>query len=203
MKDFFTAKTDPWDDPSGQLHAYLLPGKDFIDWAIPILNRLGGCANLAVQPEEALHVTVQRIPHMRGDLSDHQIRHLLDATAHAVSSLKPWTMDFSSPEVTCDSVLCFGEPVDKFHIVADAVRGAACDVLGSHACHYSAPPRPHITLAYAHGDADDAEAMKAVGDILPPPVNCEQVVWCAVHQNIDQGIYTFDVIGRIPVGLSA
>ena len=70
---------------------------------------------------------------------------------------------------------------------------------------YPSPWAPHMTIAYAIAGGDDdvifsALAARDGATAALGSVTFTQIAWCGVHQNRDEGPYTFDVLFETPLG---
>lgn len=204
VSSFFAGTVDDWDDPAGMLHAYLVPDGSVLDRLVAPTLALDALPFLAVQPREALHVTVLRFPFLIRSLSESQLAELAAAAGRSSAGTGPLLLDFDEPHATADSVLLRADPVDGWHRLVAAARAAAAEALGEGAGRYAPPPAPHLTLAYATAEGDDGEIEAALWHGAEPhrfgQVVFDRIAWCAVHQNRDAGTYTFETINETPLG---
>lgn len=203
VSSFFAGTVDDWSDPSGQLHAYLVPEDVVLEWLQEPVRALEPLSFLATQPRRALHATVLRFPFLIRDLPEDGLARLSAASAQRCLTVGPLLLDFDEPHPTADSVLLRAEPTSAWSRLVDAARAAAVEALGEEARRYAPPPAPHLTLAYATGEGEDSEIVAALDGDRPPrrlgTVTFDRLVWCAVHQNRTSGTYTFDTLFHTPL----
>ena len=204
VSDFFATTVDDWDDPSGALHAYLLPDDATVDALRPALAALEPLDYLAVQPASGLPATVLRFPSIIAELGADPLRDLEAAVAAAAAGQGPLELTFGEPHPTSDSVLLAANADEGWDSLVELIRRAGKQALGDGADLYAPPFAPHLTLAYATGDGDDARINELLDEagacVQLGPVRFGQIAWCAVHQNRFEGTYTFDVLFHTPLG---
>lgn len=201
ITSFFATTVDDWSDPAGQLHAYLVPAERARMAMLPAMAAIADVPYLGVQPESALHATIQRLPFMRSSMTAEDVAALENEAARVFAELAPITLRFASPIITHDSVLLLAEHTPEWDALTSAVRRAA-SVLGENASHYDPPYGPHISLAYAKDDGPKADIATALGETASEvlgDVTFDSVAWCAVHRNPGAGTYTFDIITETPL----
>jgi hypothetical protein len=195
VQSFFGTTVADWDDPAGQLHAYLLPDQNTLAPLDRAAKQLRGFDFLGVQPESAMHFTVQRFPHL---LSERVPVTALAATAQSyLTGLGPLELKLGEATVTENSVIVPASCVQWDELVA-RTRSAAEAVLprtaaGEVPLVYNAP-RPHITLAYARAAGEIKQP--PVASLWPRTVQIASLAWCAVHMDPADGVYTFDVLAE-------
>lgn len=206
MKSFFATTRDDWTDPKGQLHAYLVPDKSYLEWALPVRQRLESVPFLAVQPESALHATVQRFPFLLGEISSTQLDALAENALAGFRDFPVLELTFGPPSLMSDAVVTYGGDPDNLPSgwvsLVERVREIAWQTFGEEGVHYAPPFGPHITLAYGIGNGEDTVIGAALGQ-SPSPADTQtfsHLAWCAVHQFPDRGIYTFTELFRTPFG---
>lgn len=205
VSDFFATTVDDWTDPSGQLHAYLVPNADGLARLAPAVAAVSGLAYLAPQPIEALHATILRFPFLVSELDDDALARLADAASRLGAVLPPVELTFDEPAPVVNSVLTRATPGPPWTELIRVVRGAAVQAFGEKAGHYDPPFGPHITVAYATGPGEDEEiaaALAADPAASAPigPLVFPSIAWCAVHQNRAAGTYTFETLVTTPLG---
>lgn len=205
MRSFFETTVDDWNDPSGQLHAYLVPEADFVEYANEVQGRLREFRFIASQPLDALHVTVQRFPNIISDFYKDEYREhalgVLEETSRDMleSSISP-SFILEAPAVTENSVISMSLNSNAFEVLNKNVRQVAEYALGKGALLYPPPPFPHITYAYGTASGDNIaveEALEGIGD--PPVQSFTSLSWCAVHQNRSSGTYTYETLFSTPL----
>lgn len=205
MRDFFAKAPENWDNPSGQLHIYALPERNFTHLVAPYLQVLTESSICAVQPRDSLHATVQRLPYFA---EDGEIRKKIPLLGQAIRRhFAQWrcpNLEFQLPEVTEDSVLCYSRPTTAWNHFVEGVRQCAIDVLGDEAAHFSGVPRAHLTLAYGIADADSRDLVDQIDKIntveyrhrssqsLFYTMALDHAAVVTVHQNHQEGTYTFE-----------
>lgn len=203
VTSFFAGTVDDWSDPTGQLHAYLVPEAQVVASLLDTLGALGKLPFLAIQPPEALHATVLRFPFLIGELPAGRLADLGAAAVRHCSGTGPLHLDFDEPHPTADSVLLRAAATGDWDALVDAARAAAVEALGEEARRYAPPPAPHLTLAYATAEGSDAQIVDALAGDGPPrrlgAVTFDALAWCAVHQNRDAGTYTFETLFETPL----
>lgn len=206
MKSFFATTHDDWTDPKGQLHAYLVPDKSYLEWALPVRERLESVPFLAVQPESALHATVQRFPFLLGEMSSAHLDALADNALAGFRDFPCLELTFGPPSLMSDAVVTYGGDPDDLPAgwmsLVEHVRAVACQTFGEEGVYYAPPFGPHITLAYGIGNGDDGVIDATLGESSSPAGTLifSDIAWCAVHQFPDRGIYTFTELFRTPFG---
>lgn len=205
VHDFFATTVDDWTDPSGQLHAYLVPDGAGLARLAPAVAAVSHLSYLAPQPIEALHATILRFPHLIRDLDGAALARLREAAMALASEVPPVRLGFGEPGPVVNSVLTRAEADEQWEGLIRVVRGAALEALGADAARYGPPFGPHITIAYATAAGEDAQvaAALAADPATAAPVGTlvfTEIAWCAVHQNRDLGTYTFDTLFTSPLG---
>lgn len=203
VSDFFATTADDWTDPTGQLHAYLVPDaatRERLARAVAAVAHLG---YLAPQPIDGLHATVQRFPFLIGELDEATLTQLQESAAASAAGLSPVRLGFGEVVPTVNSVLTLATPDDQWAAVVDLARTAAAAALGDAALHYQPPFGPHITIAYATGEGADSDVVAALADAGADGPAGEivftELAWCAVHQNKAEGTYTFETLFATPL----
>ena len=203
VSDFFATTADDWTDPTGQLHAYLVPDAATRERLARAVAAVAGLGYLAPQPVDGLHATVQRFPFLIGELGEAALARLRESAAASAAGLPPVRLGFGEVVPTVNSVLVLATPDDQWAAVVNLARTTAAAALGDAALHYQPPFGPHITIAYATGDGDDDEVLAALaenGEIGPAgEMVFTDLAWCAVHQNKVEGTYTFETLFTTPL----
>ncbi|MGO1592647.1 MAG: 2'-5' RNA ligase family protein [Ancrocorticia sp.] len=205
VQSFFATTQDDWTDPSGMLHAYIVPSSVPKQRLAEAAATLTGLSFVAPQPTEALHGTIQRFPFLLRDLDQDAIDQLETSAQNAAAKLQPFDLSFGAARVTKDSVLASAEIGPSWEALVKVTRSAAQAALGPEALRYDPPFGPHMTLAYAVSDGPDEEiddALRSGPGTSEPigPVTVGEIVWCAVHQNRNQGTYTFEPLFSTALG---
>ncbi|MDO5729921.1 MAG: hypothetical protein Q4P71_09915 [Actinomycetaceae bacterium] len=203
MRSFFATTHDDWTDPAGQLHAYLVPDTSYVQWAQPIRERLDIVPFLAVQPQSALHATVQRFPFLLSEITQEQIDTLRNTAREGFADFASLELTFGAPSLMADAVVTYGGDPNNlpegWKNLVERVRSVAQEALGPEGVHYAPPFGPHITLAYGTNDGEDSVIEDVLGEQSEAgTITFQDLAWCAVHQFPDRGIYTFTELFRTP-----
>lgn len=206
METFFTPATEPWTEPSGQLHLYVLPDRRTADALEPYRQALVGGPGVAVQPREYLHFTVQRLPHMLRQVRA-QVPSLVAAMRQELHSLPSFELHLRQPEILPDSVVVRAAAEEGWRALTERLRAACVRVLGASALTFDPPAiGTHLTLAYGIGHGDDAALAARLGaaaqqsEEVLATLRVDSAILVAVHVDPSAGIYAFDHLAEISFG---
>lgn len=143
----------PWERNDGSLHLYVLPDEVLADRLEQAQSALAGVPDLPPMPRPWLHFTVNRLAQF-DDLGQRKLSALASALTDRLAGVEPFDLDLGAPEAGEGAVEVKAEPVPGWESLVGAVRSAALDSFG--ATLPDSPDAPHVTLAYATGDVDDA-----------------------------------------------
>ena len=153
MRSFFDAMT-PWPRKEGALHVYALPDDDTRDTLAAISERLDGIEGLPRMPLPWLHLTITRYGQFDG-IGSMPLQDLAEAIDQELVGVGPFDIELGAPTVSGNTVTCEAPSVPEWERLVSGVRRAV-SVLGDDEELPPAPHGPHVTLAYANGDVDDA-----------------------------------------------
>ncbi|ETJ97169.1 hypothetical protein QP568_03775 [Propionimicrobium lymphophilum] len=209
MLNFFKYAQENWDNPAGQLHTYLLPGTNFAELAQPYLGILQESSVCAAQPNDSFHATIQRLPFFADDkeICDRIPAFGKELRKHFAKWPIP-EINFSYPEVTKDSVLCFATKDSGWTEFVDGVRKCSVNIFGEEASHFEGVPRAHLTLGYGVKDGSSEDLAKAIeaqnveekrhrsGAASFYTASLDHVALVTVHQRPEEGAYVFSSIAE-------
>ncbi|GAA4908011.1 hypothetical protein GCM10025789_29420 [Tessaracoccus lubricantis] len=159
MRSFFEQMT-PWTRNDGSLHVYALPADDVRDRLDQAAARLDGVPNLPVMPAAWRHFTVRRLAQF-DDLKHADLSRLAQHLTDELDGVKAFELNLGAPQAQPVAVECIAPSTPEWVALVDAVARAAeafgGEVLG-------APYGPHVSLAYATGDVDEAELIRRLAD---------------------------------------
>lgn len=205
VTDFFAITIDDWHDPAGALHAYLVPNAEERARLAPARSAAREVPFLAVQPEAGLHATIVRLPPLVSELDSDDLPGINARATESGRQLGSLTIEFGGPQVTADSLLVSARGDERWDALVELVRGAVRPASSGNVDRYPSPRAPHITIAYATGDGEDALIRRALAatpgaEAELGAITFEHIAWCAVHQNREVGTYTFEVLFTTPLG---
>ncbi|MBB1509302.1 MULTISPECIES: 2'-5' RNA ligase family protein [unclassified Tessaracoccus] len=155
MRSFFEQMT-PWTQNDGSLHVYALPTDDVQDRLDEAASRLDGLPNLPLMPASWRHFTVRRLAQF-DDLKHADLSRLAQHLTDELETVRAFDLNLSAPQPQPVAVECVADSTSAWVSLVEAVGRAAAsyggDVLG-------APYGPHVSLAYATGEVDDAELQR-------------------------------------------
>lgn len=160
MQAFFDRPDTTWRYPERCLHIYALPAAQspVHGQFAAISGLLEGLPQLARQPSEFLHATVQRL-----DAFEHEVDTALlgDVLDRAVRSHAAFPVQFAPPVPGTHAVEVWGSPILEWRSLTAAVRAAVTDAgLGS---ALTPPPvAPHVSIAYCRAAVADSEVAAAL-----------------------------------------
>jgi hypothetical protein len=187
------------------------PGTRYLTWHVllddqPALRAevaahqaaLAGVAGVRPIPQEWLHMTTSVVG-FAGDVTVDERERLVHAARVRLAVLDAPHGAVRPAVVHPEGVLL---PVDApgMQDVREALRSAATEVLGPDRVADRSPElRPHVSVAYADGDADARPARDAVGGRVP---DLDVVVRsiCLLELGRDHREYRWRVLARVPVG---
>lgn len=159
MRSFFSQMT-PWPRNDGSLHLYALPddgARQRLDEAAALIE---GVPDLPPVPDAWRHFTVRRLAQF-DDLKQAELSRLADALTAQLDGVAAFDLNVGTPQVHDQAVECVAEPVPGWEALVGAV-GRAAEAFGGEVL--DPPYAPHITLAYATGDVDDAELRRRLAN---------------------------------------
>lgn len=159
MRSFFDQMT-PWAQPHGSLHLYALPDDDAQERLDAAAALLDGVPNLPVCPGTWRHFTVRRLEQF-DDLKHVELSRLAECLSHELEHLSPVHLAVGSPQVMDHAVECVAEGNEAWDSLVEAVGRAAAAFGGE---VLEPPHAPHLSLAYATGEVDDAEVRRRLED---------------------------------------
>lgn len=159
MRSFFDSMT-PWERNDGSLHLYVVPDESLGDTLEELQSRLEGIPALPTMPRPWLHFTVNRLAQF-DDLGQRELSRLADALTAELESVGAFELELGAPQVHDQAVEVVADPVPGWEALVEAVRRAALGTFGG--TLPDAPYAPHLTLAYATGDVDDALVESRLG----------------------------------------
>lgn len=148
---------------------------------------------LSPVPPQWLHLTTQGVG-LEHDVDDEIRRRLVAAAAERCAAVAPVDALAGPPRVVAEGLTLDVEPAALLSALRDLLQDADAAVRGRDAVpDWRAPFWPHITLAYANGDAE-AEEIEAR---RPEPVRFDSVTLLRLHRS--EQLYHWDVIASVPL----
>ncbi|MDT0165262.1 2'-5' RNA ligase family protein [Actinotalea sp. AC32] len=178
-----------------------LEGQDRLHARVAELqSALAGLPALAPVPRRWLHVTVAGL----GDVGDvpAQVRDdVVVAVRRRAAAVPAFRADVLGPVVGREAVVLPLRPLDRFDAVRDAVRAGIADAWGR--SRVVGPDRgfaPHLSVAYASGEAD-AAPVRAALDGVPAsrePLVVDRVQLIELER--DDRAYRWRTVAEVPLG---
>lgn len=155
MRSFFDQMT-PWAQSDGSLHLYALPDEDVQERLTAAAARIDGVAHLPLVPEAWRHFTVRRLSQF-DDLKHAELSRLAQCLTDELDGLSPVELAVAAPEISDVAVACVAPRNPGWDALVEAAGRAAAAFGGE----VLAPPTsPHLSLAYATGDADSDDVSR-------------------------------------------
>lgn len=187
MRSFFDAMT-PWPRLEGALHVYAVPDEDTTDRLADLSDLLTGVDGLPRMPLPWLHLTVTRFAQFDG-IGSLALQKLSDAIEAELAAVAPFDLDLGAPKRWDHSVNSDAPSTPGWESLVAGVRRAA-SVLGGEEPLPPAPKAPHVTLAYATGDVDDALVDARLANAAAVgTVRIERVYLCSVTVRPELGSF--------------
>ncbi|MFT4134932.1 2'-5' RNA ligase family protein [Microbacterium sp.] len=196
MRRFFDRDDTKWRRLDGALHFYVCPPPgDALFAAYEAAARsLEPIEELAVQPAEYLHMTMQRLDAYPDEIGGDAWATALGRIGESVAALEPFDVEFEAPRANTHAVEAVGAPSASWAALLDGLRRAFLsaglgDVL-------MAPPYgPHYTVAYCLDDTAAEPVSRALQRAARrSSMRVDRVSLVAVDQRPEQGIFTFDTL---------
>ncbi|WEV64265.1 2'-5' RNA ligase family protein [Bifidobacterium sp. ESL0732] len=201
MRRFFDQPVTRWRNPKGALHVYALPkpDSDLVNDARRADQVLKDVPQLAIQPLDYLHMTLQRLDLYRSDLDDKQWERLLTELESRITELDAFGIDFVKPQVRQTAVEVVGKERVKWQQLVDSIREAfKGSGLGS--AVMEPPFGPHYTLAYCVQDADkatDSQIQRKLDEVsVETNMHINQVWLVEVTESPKEGVFSFDRLAK-------
>ncbi|MEW2298145.1 2'-5' RNA ligase family protein [Streptomyces sp. NPDC006743] len=212
MKPFqFQQGTAPWQAETGTLlHWYIT-----VDWDDPRHQPLARLlsdsrqvlrdAGFPLTPVEPrwVHITVDQISRPAHDIFTAQRGRLVREAARRLAEVPPFTVMVGSLLSYPTGVIADLHPDEDLSTLHRLARSATRAVLGDDACRYPFGV-PHLTTAYAHGEADSDQAQRLLRRVRPghAPLWVTAVDLVDVTATASAGgkAITWEVVERIPLG---
>ena len=199
MRNYF-ADVERWPEGAGALHLYVLPGESPLSERLAdAQERIEGIDGLPLQPQPYLHLTLQRLAQFDDQVAQRQLSDLGAALDDALSGTAPFNLTFDLPNVTDRTVECTAHPSREWDELVATVREALRATFGP---ELPAPPHaPHLSLAYATGEADDvlvAERLARSAPLGGFTVTDVHLVSVTMHPKV--GVYSFTTLASWPLG---
>lgn len=152
MRSFFE-QMPPWDRNDGSLHLYALPDdavRERLDEAAALID---GVPHLPLVPDAWRHFTVRRLAQF-DDLKHAELSRLAEAVTAELEDVAAFDLNVGAPQVQELAVECVAEASRGWEALIGAA-GRAAERFGGEV--FDPPHAPHLALAYATGDVEDAE----------------------------------------------
>ncbi|MEW2297516.1 2'-5' RNA ligase family protein [Streptomyces sp. NPDC006743] len=187
--------TVDWDDPRHQPLARLLSDSRQI-------LRHAGFPLTPVEPRW-VHITVDQISRPAHDISTAHRGRLVREAARRLAKVPPFTVMVGSLLSYPSGVIADLHPDEDLSTLHQLARSATRAVLGDGACRYPVGV-PHLTTAYAHGEADSDQAQRLLRRVRPghAPLWVTAVDLVDVTATASAGgkAITWEPVERIPLG---
>ncbi len=200
MHRFFDHPTTRWHRLTGCLHLYVPLHADdpARTGSRDALRALTPIAGLGVQPEEFLHLTVQRFEAYEEDLvADPWVRwrHSLSGN---LASVAAFDVDLAAPRPREHAVESVGRADERWDALLAVVRETtrAC---GLESTLVAPPPIPHFSLAYAREEVPDGPVSAALRATRGSTVRIGEIALVAVDQDPARGVFEFRALDVWPL----
>lgn len=206
---FFDLPSTRWRQLSGCLHLYAWPEShapvraDFARMSAS-LERISA---LGLQPEQFMHVTMQRFDAYDSDLSSPAWRALVDALPGVMAAHRPFTLEFAHPRAMSHAVEAIGAVTPEWTSLMADIH-AAVEECGLASVLTEPPRAPHFTIAYGLADTDAALVDAALAAAaVPTSFGLDRVALVSVDQDRRAGTFSFRPLAswalgkrRVPAG---
>ncbi|MDF1487779.1 2'-5' RNA ligase family protein [Tessaracoccus caeni] len=197
MRNFFESM-EPWRQPEGSLHLYVLPDDDVRERLVSAQEALTGIEHLPLMPPAYLHMTVHRLSQF-DDLPQVEFSRLAQHLTPLFDSFPAFTVDMGAPELHETSVGVTASPSAEWDSLIDGVRRTLSEAFPGDDLLFP-PHAPHLSLGYATGPASDDEVRARLKD-QPPigDVRIGTVELVSVTVRPDLGIFDFTGLAAWPL----
>lgn len=206
MKPFvFKHAEDLWPEGATLLHVYAL-----VDLARN--HRLAALIDggrqaldgwpLTLVEDRWLHITLDQITDRAAEhIGDAERNRLAAALSMRMRAFAPFTVEVGSLLSYHSGVIADLHPDEPLTDLHQAVRGTIRALRGDEAVRYPWST-PHLTLAYAHGDADSDEAQRLLRRVRPShaPLHIDAVHLVDVTADNTAKTITWDHLASVPLG---
>lgn len=195
MKRFFDRKDTNWKSLIGALHVYVVlkSNSNIVKKTISISESIKYNKSIAIQPEEYLHMTVQRLDLYKDDLSDEKLRVLIENLRNVTNLITPFNVEFEKPAVRNEAIEVISKKNEQWDNLVDMVRNAICE--SGLSDYLTDPPfGPHYTVAYCvkNTEPNEDKTLKSVLDNFSNyDFEISSIDLVAVNQKPYDGIFEF------------
>lgn len=203
MKRFFDRPDTHWRNLSGALHVYALPDANsyLVKEARETASWLNGAVELAVQPVDYLHMTIQRLDLYREEIPSEIWDELTNHLAMSVADIESFDVEYAPATVRAGAIEAVSDENPSWKRLVDAVRESFCNVGLKHAL-VDPPFGPHYTVAYCVQDTDaqrDDELCQLLVDAPATSMRVSSVDLVAVDQSPEEGVFRFSSLMHWPL----
>ncbi|WP_280406132.1 2'-5' RNA ligase family protein [Nocardia brasiliensis] len=195
MRNFFDSPHLDWPQLHGSLHVYVVPSLEFIASVQPVVDAVDafeGCT--AVEPRWQ-HATVTRIPWWRNEVDQDALDRYAEALSAVAADSSSFAIPMNGPLLHDYGVLVAAPEDTQWKQLYTATRDAAEQVFGTERALPAPPPLPHVSLGYGIAERDSAPLERALAGVeTPVSLAVDTLYFLAVDVDVDQGIFTWDVI---------
>lgn len=197
MRSFFKAMA-PWPQNEGSLHLYALPDEATRERLRTAQEALAGIDHLPTMPPAYLHLTVQRLSQF-DDLPQAELTRLAAHLTARIDEIASFTLDLGAPTLRETAVEVPAAPSAGWDALVSAVRRGLTDAFPDDDL-LPPPHAPHLSLAYATGDAPDEAVADALRGLFPLGVmRVDGVQLVSVTVRPELGIFDFTELAGWPL----
>lgn len=204
MRRFFGRPDTRWRHQDGALHLYALPEHDkkLIQTVSNVDDMLRLFPQVAIQPLDYIHMTLQRLDLYRDEIEDDQWEFLTNQLGIGIGRLQSFQEGFIQPCVHCAAVEVVGKSRGEWQILVDCIR-EAFRASGLSIALTDQPFGPHYTLAYCVRDTDkatDRRIQHELDQVSTETCMCIKRVWLvSVCQSPQEGVFRFRRLMQWPL----
>ncbi|HEX4215248.1 MAG TPA: 2'-5' RNA ligase family protein [Candidatus Dormibacteraeota bacterium] len=165
-------------------------------------DALAGVMQLDQIPRRWLHLTMQGIG-FAGDMSKETLAQIVERAGEALAELEPPTLQLGRAEVAGngEAILMPALDGDELTDLREVIREAIAGVRGAdRAPSGSGPFRPHVSIAYANGEADASTAQAVLDSVRARSVRMTVTDVPLLLFHRDNRMYEWTEMLRMPIG---
>ncbi len=196
MERFFDRPDTHWRRLSGALHFYAMPpaGGELLEVHHRVGEALGGFPGLAVQPDEYVHMTLQRLDAYADEVDADAWAAFEARLGDLLATREPFTVEYAPAAPHGQAIEAIGRLTLAWRELVDDLR-ITLTASGFEGLLTPAPYGPHYSHAYCTSTTDDDAVREALRDAgTPTRMTVDKVALVAVHQHPETGIFAFDTL---------